>query len=240
MPAEVSINRERLLMGDMQNLAGSFPFSTGAESQTVDQKTATGASLVSGLAQRNIDLHKQPVYHALEDIGNMKLVLNNQFITEPTAATVLGADGEEELRVIWPEILQGDYEYEQEPILDAVMQQQELAKWQGGLQMALQAVPVLLPLSQTGAAKMLNMDAFVEENLKALGIEDTSRFFVKQAPAAAVPQQGGQPAPGGQPPPMGITAGEGGTAPGTQMTDSPDIMLQRAMALGRGGGPRNV
>ncbi len=235
MPAEISINRERLIQGDMQNLAATFPFSSGAESQTVDQTTATGASIVSGLAQRSIDLSKQPVYDAWEDIGNDKLILNNQFITEPTAATVLGADGVEQTHTIWPEILQGDYSYEQEAIPDAVMQQQEQAKWQGALQVALQAVPILLPLSQAGGARMLNMDAFVEEALKSLGVEDTDRFFVEQPAQTQVPTQGGQ-APPGEGDALGITAGPGGMEPGSQMTDSPETNLQRAMALGGGAG----
>jgi hypothetical protein len=245
MPAEISLNREGLLKGDMQNLAATFPFSSGTESQTVDQKTATGASIVSGLAQRSIDMAKQPVYDAWEDRGNLVLVYNNQFITEPTAATVLGLDNEEDTKVIWPEVLAGDYHYEQEAIPDAVMQQQEQAKWQGALQVALQAVPVILPLSQAGMAKMLNMDRFVEENLKALGIEDADTFFIA-APAqgAQVPQQGSPPGGGGGAgaggQPLGITAGEGGGAPGSQIADSPDVALQRALALGSGGGPANA
>ncbi len=240
MPAEISLNREGLIKGDMQNLAATFPFSSGAESQTVDQKTATGASIVSGLAQRSIDLQKQPVFQAFEDIGNDKLVLNNQFITEPTAATVLGADGQEFTHIIWPELLAGDYHYEQEPVPDALMQQQDQAKWQAALQIALQAIPVILPLSQMGAAKMINIDAFVEENLKAIGIEDTDRFFISQPPAGQVPAQGSGAAPT-EGPNLGVTAGEGGaTAPGEQMDQSPDIALQRALALGNGGGPANV
>jgi len=239
MPAEISINRERLLQGDMQNLAGSFPFSSGAESQTVDQKTATGASIVSGLAQRSIDLGKQPVYDAMEDIGNDKLVLNNQFITEPQAATVLGLDGEEQMIVIWPELLEGDYHYEQEPIPDAVMQQQEQAKWSSALQIALGAIPVVMPLAQMGMAKMINIDAFIEENLKALGIEDTQRFFKAASPppgAQAPGAPGSTPAAGDGAPNLGITAGEGGGAPGSQINESPDVSLQRALAMGQGGG----
>jgi len=245
MPAEISLNREGLLKGDMQNLAATFPFSSGAESQTVDQKTATGASIVSGLAQRSIDMAKQPVYDAWEDRGNIVLILNNQFITEPTAATVLGVNEEEVTEIIWPELLAGDYHYEQEAIPDAVMQQQEQAKWQGALQVALQAVPVILPLSQAGMAQMLNIDMFVKENLKALGIDDVDRFFIAAPnPQAQVPPQGSAPGGGGGAgaggQPLGITAGEQGTAPGTQVTDSPDVNLQRALALGAGGGPANA
>jgi len=244
MPAEISLNREGLIKGDMQNLAATFPFSSGTESQTVDQKTATGASIVSGLAQRSIDAQKMPVYDALEDIGNDKLVLNNQFITEPTAATVLGFDGEEIPHIIWPELLEGDYEYQQEPIPDTVMQQQDQAKWHAALQVAIQAVPIIMPLAQAGLAKMINIDAFVEENLKAIGIEDPQRFFkaMPPPPNAPVPgQPGSAPAPGGGGPNLGITSGEGGaTAPGEQMDQSPDIALQRALALGSGGGGRNV
>lgn len=237
LPAEISLNREGLIKGDMQNLAATFPFSSGAESQTVDQKTATGASIVSALAQRSIDMAKQPVYDAWEDIGTQRVILNNQFIREPTAAYVLGFDGEDVPVEIWPEMLTGDYEFEIEPIPDAIMKQQEEAKAQAMVQVIGQVAPILLPLAQAGAASMINFDAVLEYYFKALGIEDTKQFFLSQAPAATLPGQEGAAASGEQP--VGIT-GEGSidpaVSPGAQISSSPATNLQRSMAMSRGGG----
>jgi hypothetical protein len=88
--------REALLKGDMQNLAGGFPFSSsGTDSQNVDQKTATGASLITNIAQRSIDLAKQQVDKAWSEVGQQRMILNQQFIREPTVAPVLGVDDEE-------------------------------------------------------------------------------------------------------------------------------------------------
>jgi hypothetical protein len=233
IPAEISLNREGILKGDMQNVASTFPFSSGAESQTVDQKTATGASIVSNLAQRSIDMAKQPVYDAWEDIGGDRIILNQQFIREEMAVPVLGLDGEEGYEEILPELLGGDYEYEQEPIPDALIKQQEQAKATGLLQGMMQIAPILLPLAQAKMAKMINMDAVIEYYLKSLDIENTEQFFLSQAPAqAAVPPPGQPTQPtAGQDPNLGITH----TEPGMQTADDPSTHLARAGALSGGG-----
>jgi hypothetical protein len=237
LPAEISLNREALLKGDMQNLAATFPFSSGAESQTVDQKTATGASIVSSLAQRSIDMGKQGVYDAWEDIGNQRTILNGQLIREATLVDVVGIGGEITYEEIMPEILAGDYDYVQEPIPDAIMKQQEQAQASAMMQIFSQMAPILLPLAQSGAARMINFDAVIEHFLKANGIEDTDQFFIPQAPKAALPQQGSAPAAGGQAP-MGITADgavDPSVSPSAMISQSPETALQRAMALGGGG-----
>lgn len=238
IPAEISLGAEALFKGDLQNLAGGFPFSSGAESQTVDQKTATGASIVTGLAQRSVNLAKSRIYEGISDIAEQRLILNQQFIREPMAVPVLGVDDEETLHEIWPEILAGDYTIEQEPAADALTQQEDQARAQAQLQLAAQVLPVLAPLSQNGLARMLNMDAFVEDFLKAFGVEDTERYFVSK-PA---PQVGGPGSPAGGP---GAPEGPGGVtgpgsidpavSPSSQISQSPEVLLQRALAA-RGGG----
>ena len=236
LPAEVSLNREALLKGDMQNLAATFPFSSGAESQTVDQKTATGASIVSNLAQRSIDMAKQPVYDAWEDIGQQMVILNGQFIREPTLVDVLGEDGIVNYEEVMPEILAGDFDYIQEPVPDALAKQQEQAKATAMLQVMLQVAPVVLPLAQAGAARMINFDAIIEYFLKANEIENTEQFFVAQAPEASLAPQGGQAPPGEEA--MGIT-GEGSidpaNSPSAMISQSPETAAQRLGALGGGG-----
>lgn len=243
MPAEISLNREATIKGDMQNVSATFPFSSGAESQTVDQKTATGASIVSNLAQRSIDMAKQPVYYAWEDIGQMAVVLNGQFIREPTLVDVLAADGQVVHEEILPEILAGDYDYIQEPIPDAISKQQEQAKAAQMIQIFQGLAPVLLPLAQAGAARMINFEAIIEYYLKANDIDNVEQFFVAEAPAAQLgaPGQGGggQAPPGGGEQPMGIT-GEGSispdVSPSAMVSQSPVTAMQRLQALQGGGG----
>lgn len=237
IPAEVSLGREALIKGDMQNLSGGFPFSSGTDSQFVDQKTATGASIVSNLAQRGMDMQKQQLYAAWQEVGNQRMLLNQQFIREPQVAPVLGLDSEEQLEVIWPELLAGDFEFIVEPMTDAMMKQEDQASANALLQVVLAAFPVVTAAAQVGGATPLNLDAFIEDLLQAYGKDDKDRYFATKtppmAPGAGAP--GGPQAPPGQPP-MGVT-GPGSidpaVSPSSGLSLSPIAHLQRAQALDR-------
>lgn len=241
IPAEISLGAEALIKGDMQNLAGGFPFSSGTDSQFVDQKTATGASIVTQLAQKSIDTQKAASYHAWEKIGHQRMVLNQQFIRTPTVAPVLGLDGEEELAVIMPELLAGDFSFEIEPIADALAKQQDQASSQALYQMALQAAPVLAALAQAGQATMINYDALWEDTLKAFDKTDTKRYFSSAKPPAMPgpggAQQGGGETLGDQP--NGVTAQQSidpAVSPSSGLSLSPEMHMQRALSQTRGGG----
>lgn len=242
IPAEVSLGAEGLIKGDLQNLAGGFPFSSGTDSQVVDQKTATGASIVTQIAQRSIDMAKKAVYEAWGKVGQQRLILNQQFIRMPTTAPVMGLDGEEELKVIWPELLSGDYDFEVEPTPDALAKQDEQASAQALFQIGMQAVPAFAALSQSGV-KMINVEALWEDTLKAFGKTDVQRYFVSKPPAVMPPGPGGGGAPGQQgglpgEAPMGVTAPQSidpAVSPSSGITQSPVGHLQRALALSRGG-----
>ncbi len=242
LPAEVSIGREGLIKGDMQNLAGGFPFSSGTDSQFVDQKTATGASIVSSIAQKSMDLAKRELYKAIRKIGKQRMILNQQFIREPQVAPVLGLDNEQQLEVIMPELLQGDFDFKMEPIPDSLMKQEEQASAQALIQLALSAFPVVAAAAQNGAATPLNLDAFMEDMLKAFGKEQTDRYFSKQAPAMLPGAGGGgggpMAPPGSEGQPMGITGPQSidpAVSPGAQISEAPSTLMQRAQAMSRGG-----
>jgi len=47
--------------GDMQNVSGGMPFMSGVATQTLDQKTATGVSIVTTIAQRMVAAQKQQI-----------------------------------------------------------------------------------------------------------------------------------------------------------------------------------
>ncbi len=243
VPAEVSVSAEASMKGDMQNLSGGFPFASGTDSQTIDQKTATGASIITSLAQRSIDLGRQQVDDAWEDVGYKRMILNQQFVREPTLATALGADDEEVLHVVMPEILQGDFDFQLEAVPDSTMRQEEQASAQALVQVVSQVLPVLGPLSQAGAARMVNMDALMEDLFRAFGKEDTERYFItKPAPAmAATGTPAGSGAGAGQQP-LGITGPHSidpAVSPSAQVSNAPSTLVSRALALSRGGA-RNV
>lgn len=241
LPAEVSLGREALLKGDMQNLAGGFPFSSGADSQFVDQKTATGASIVSSIAQRSMNLAKQQFYQGYAQVGNQRLALNQQFLREPIVVPVLGVDGEEDLREVWPEMLAGEYEFVQEPVPDSIMKQEAQASAQALLQVVLAAFPVVTAAAQTQAATPLNLDAFIEDLLKAFDKEDIDRYFASKPPAVMPPTSGlggGLPPvpPGDATAPLGVTGPNSinpAVSPSSSMSMSPMRNLQRAQALDR-------
>lgn len=242
IPAEISLGAEALIKGDMQNLAGGFPFSSGADSQFVDQKTATGASIVTQLAQRSIDMAKKSAYEAWEKVGQQRMIMNQQFVRAPELAPVLGLDGEEEIKVIFPELLAGDFAFEIEPIADALAKQDEQASAQALFQLGMSAVPVVAALAAQGQATMINVDALWEDTLKAFGRDDYKRYFKSSAPAVLPPGPGGGGAqnpvgaPGEQP--MGVTGEQSidpAVSPSSNLTLSPVGHLQRAQALSRGG-----
>ena len=242
IPAEVSLGAEALIKGDMQNLAGGFPFSSGTDSQFVDQKTATGASIVTQLAQKSIDTQKASSYEAWEKVGHQRMVLNQQFIRTPTVAPVLGLDGAEELAIIMPELLSGDFSFEIEPIADALAKQQDQASSQALYQLALSAAPVLAALAQAGQAKMINLDALWEDTLKAFDKTDTKRYFSSGVPPAMPgPGAGGQQG-GGETladRPNGVTAQQSidpAVSPSSGLSLSPEMHMQRALSQTRGGG----
>ena len=245
LPADVSLQGEALLKGDMQNLAGGFPFSSGSDSQTVDQKTATGASIITNIAQRSIDLSKQQVDEAMQDIGEQRMILNQQFVREPTIAPAIGKDDMDEIHVILPEVMQCELDFELEASSDPLMKQEEQASANGLAQILSALAPIMMPLAQAGLARMINFDAIVEDILRAYDKDDIDRYFVSQPPPAlpqpAAPGQPGQPSPdgagvGGQT--LGVTAPQAtdaATSPSNQMSVAPSVMLQRALALSKGG-----
>ncbi|HSV08595.1 MAG TPA: hypothetical protein VLI07_18910, partial [Candidatus Binatus sp.] len=52
--AQITLQAEGLLKGDLQNIMGGLPMASGADSQTIDQQTATGVSIITTIAQRII------------------------------------------------------------------------------------------------------------------------------------------------------------------------------------------
>jgi hypothetical protein len=241
--AEASIHAEALLKGDLQQVTAAAPFATGADTQTVDQKTATGASMVMNVAQQRLAFKKYMAQQGLKDEANMRIKNCQQFITEDRLVHILGEDGAQTFKQISPVDIQGEFIAELEPMGESQMRQEKRAEAIQIFQVLAAAAPLM-----AAAGTPLNMREVSTYMLKKWGIDDADRFFSQQ-PAAqgamAMPGQSGPPQgppqAGPTQPNLGITAGAaidaGSPSAAGGISGSPVAALQRALTLG--GGPNN-
>lgn len=229
--AQIALPHLQRLEQQMQNLAGSQPFTTTSEGQ-INATTATQAALVTDLASRSIQAQKNQIYMAYGRIGQLRTELNQQFIRVPIMVAEIGLDNEQEMVKIGPYLLQGDYLFDIDPMAESQMRAERRAEAQGLLQMMMQYAPVAASLAGVGAATMVNMDEVVRHYLEAHDILDQERFFTHSTPPAPAAPQQQQQAPG-QEGPGGVTAPQSidpAVSPSNQASISPSQFMQRAMA----------
>lgn len=208
----ISIQREQLIKGDLQNIMGGLPMAGGVSSGTIDQTTATGMSIITSIAQKIISARKQHYTWAYEQIGEQFLQVMGQMMRGDRAISVMGKEGNRRLILVSPLDLQGDFDCKISVMDDSMLRQEKRQEEQAKLQTAAN-VSQIVPL---------NMQAFVEDFLKSYGIQDTEKYFAHGpgTAGAAATSPGGTataPAPSGQPSgppvpgnPSGMTAPPGG------------------------------
>ena len=223
----------------MQNLAGSQPFTSTSEARNQGADTATEAALTTNLAQRATIAMKEQINYALERVGQQWIHLNQQFIRVPQAVEVVGLDNQEEQVAIMPHLLNAaDYMYDASPMNESLMRAERRAEANAFFQLMMAYLPINVSLAQAGAATPVNIDEAFRYVLENMDIQDPERFFSARQPQAALPagpQQPGQ-APSGQAP-AGIT-GPGSidpaVSPSGQASQSPQVMMSRALASNGG------
>jgi hypothetical protein len=241
--ATITLEAEALLKGDLQNIMGGLPMNSGVNSQTVDQSTATGVSIITTIAQRIIQARKQHYLWAYAGLGKQFLLLYQQFLREERVVRIVGQAGAQAYRSITPIEIAGDYDVTIDVTADSLMRQERRAEAQSLLQMAATFQPIF---AQSGTP--LNLKAYMDKTLDAYNITDKERYYLPKPPApvgAPPPGPPGQPPPGqppppgqappmGQPPPMGITnptLAAGPMSPSNAQTMSPEAAMQRTMAM---------
>lgn len=234
-----SIQHEEMLKADLEAIPGASPALLGQQLDT----TATAASLSSTLAQRRISSKKMQFQLALARVAEQWIMLNQQFITEDKVVPILGRDDTQDFFTIEPMVIQGDYKISVEELDKSLIRQERTAEASARLQIALSAAPVFAGLAQSGAAPMLNMEAFAKDWLDSYEITDTDRYFtnakpqLQQQPA----QQQGAPAaqqlPDGGMPDVSAPQATDQNSPSNGFSQSPVAALQRQGALA--GGPAN-
>lgn len=224
--AQVSMEAERLLRGDVQNATGGAPFLSGGESDGVDQETATGVSIITSLAQRRVAAKQQQFVWAKTRILEQWCALNQQYLEPSRLIPVIGSDGAMAWEEIRSEIIQGRYLFESEVVNESLQRQEKRAEKQAFLQVFLSAVPVFAAI---GAP--LNPKAAMDEFLEAYDIEDKDKFYSSMPQPAAMAGQPGQAAPEANG--AGVTnplLAAGPTSPSNEISMSPAAALQRAGA----------
>ena len=239
--ANITLQAEAMLKGDLQNIMGGLPYASGADSSTIDQQTATGVSIITTIAQRIIQARKQHYLWAYAKLGRHFLLLYQQFLRDDRVVSVVGQPGADAYRTISPLEIQGDFEVTIDVTSDSLMRQERRAESNALMQMAGSLAPVM---AQTGAA--LNMRAFMEKVLDAYDITDKQRYFmppqVQAATAAQLPPPGGEQPQQGVPSPAGqngsgvtnVPAAAGPGSPSNVQSLSPEAAMSRLMSQ-RGG-----
>lgn len=246
--AEVAMHQMALIKGDMQNVTSAAPFASGAETATVDQKTATGASIVMNAAQQQLQARKYEAQRGLKQAAWQRIKNCQQFITDQRLAHIVGPDGQMAFREIDPLQIQGEFVTELEPMGESQMRQERRAEATQFGQFLMQVAPLA-----AASGTPLNVQEILTWVAKRWDIEDYMRFFSQQPQAmgAMMGMQGqgggggaGAPIGANQPsqdvqgnmqPNLGVTAGEavdaGSPSAAGGMSMSPVMAFQRALAM---------
>jgi len=182
--AQITMEAESLLKGDLQNIMGGLSFAGGTESGLSNaQNTATGMSIVTSIAQRIIQARKQHYMWAFSQVGRNFLGMMGQMLREERVVPQLGKGGSQQLLVVHPLQLQGEFDVQINVMDESSVKQEKMAEAMALVNMAAQ-----LGGPQAG----LDLKPFVTRVLDANGIENPEQFFT----------QGGPPAGGQMPPPQ--------------------------------------
>lgn len=240
--AQVSMEAEALIKGDLQNVTSAAPFASGTQLAEVQQTTATGASIVMNAAQQRMIMKKYIGQQGLRQEANMRIKNCQQFISDTRLLHILGPEGRYIFREIDPLQIQGEFVAELEPMGESNMRQERRSE---AMQFATTLINMVPALSISG----LHIDGaeLIKWMGRQWGIDDVERFFSKGAPVQmpGAPAMPGAPegGPGGTPqglegPNLGITsesaidASKPSAAGG--IGSSPVMALQRALAMGGG------
>jgi len=224
--ANLSLEAESRIMSDIQNITGGMGLMSGLDN-SIDNKTATGISVVTNLAQKRLLARRKAFTagfkrKAAQDISNMR-----QFLTEEKMIPQIGRDGAIAFHQIAPEDLDDiRFQVEIEVGSDSFVQQERRAQMNAMLTTLSQIAPVM---AQTQGVTV-NLQEAVTDYLREFGIQDAEKYFV--SPAAPPDQiQGVTPAPAapgaGQTNPS-LAAGQ--LAPSNELSMSPASFMQQQLA----------
>lgn len=185
--AQITLEAEALLKGDLQNMLGGLPMAGGVNSGSIDQKTATGMSIITSIAQKLIQARKQHYMWAYSKMGALFLGMMGQMIRQERVIPQMGNDGSREMMTMHPLDLQGEFDVNIDVSDESIVKQERM-------QEAMAFTNMVIPIAQ---AANVNLQEVVRSVLDAQGVKNPERFF---NPPQAKPQQGMLAQAGGQNP----------------------------------------
>jgi hypothetical protein len=243
--AEVSLQAEALIKGDLQNVTSAAPFAGGAQTASVDQKTATGASIVMNAAQAQLAQKKYQAQFGLLRQASQRLKNCQQFYTGEKLVHVLGPEGGVMFKNIPIIDIQADYGVYLKAVGESEMRQERRAEASNFAQLMIGFAPIA-----AAAGKPLDVAAIIKWFADKWEIPYPEQFFAASPAAlgAAGMGPGGPQGPPGAGPPgapgapqgpnLGVTADSAvdASSPSASggLSMSPQVFLQRAQALAGG------
>ena len=220
--AQITLEAESQLKGDLQNMLGGLPFAGGADSvmQGAGGSTATGMSIITSVAQKMIQARKQQYAWAWGKVGELFLGMMGQMLREERVISQVGQGGRQQLLVVHPLDLQGEFNVTVDVMDESTVRQERQTESMALMNLALTA-------SQVPGANVA-LQPFLERVLSSYGIDNPEPFF-------APPQQ--------QLPPGGTAGGTPQGAQSLQAAQQPALPggsqgqtnVAAATAMGQGG-----
>ena len=223
----------------IQNLAGGQPFTSTSEARTAQANTATEASLVANIAQRNVITAKTQLNYAYRRMCQQMIELNQQFVRDAVYVGIVDLDTPEEQAKITPVMLQGDFFFEPDPMDESLMRQERRAESMALFNALAQGAQLNAMLAAQGFMRPIDWERVFTDLLETH--EKDAALYFKDMPAPQAPPMGGAPGQPQQQPqqgPGGVTnpmAAAGQLAPSNENSMSGMAAMQQYMAASQGG-----
>jgi len=176
-----SVQTEQMIKQDLDSLSAALPYLSGASSDTIDNKTATGISIVSNLAQKRLLRKKQQINWAYMRSGTQQIKLNQQLLPEVQRLRV-DQDNVIKWENISPATIQGNYEFCVEDVSESMNRQERRAEALAKAQFFISNYPVL-----TQAGVPVDLRKVVQDVSEAFD-EPPDKYFAPAAPPQPQPQ----------------------------------------------------
>lgn len=168
----ISLASEELLKGDIQNITGGMPFLSGASSQEIDQKTATGVSIITSLAQKRLNHKKQQFLDCYENVIDQWVALNASYLEDGRIVEILGEDGAMDYYSLSAPRDPTMYKAYIEPVQESIMRSERRAEAQALFTSACNTAALMASVGTPW-----NLQAFADDLLKAFDKDDRERYF---------------------------------------------------------------
>lgn len=198
-----AIENASTLRSDMRDISGAVPALSGAADETLDQKTATGISIIQSVAQQRLKRMRTQAGVAEKRCGTLELAMEQQ-LGAAGALRQSQPDGQYAFKPYTPADLQGDVEFDIDDVNESLDQQRRRDEATLRIQMGL-----AVNAAQPG---LVNLEAEYTNYLEAFDEEHPEKFLNQhpQVPGMQVQASGvggGMPM---APPPQGPPSDGGG------------------------------